>query len=188
MTDGNELAWADVEDGAAKIFKVWVTGSELKWAEEAWTFLAEKGLASCATEIEVTASYLRLVALAQIYEEFCGAAWEENPETPLNYFAEHFEINPLALGVLAAEIDSTELHGAAEDFELLEAALFIVTRNLRIEIFECLEAAYGGAHQLYLRLSRTRSPVPSPDEDDDALEVTGANSTAYEFVTNGFRL
>src|SRR4051794_12458933 len=103
MSDANDtVSWEDLEPAAGKMFKVWVGGGELEWAKECWQHFAAKGLTDSANVIEDTASRLRLVALARIYEEFCGLAWDENPETPVDYLAEDLELDSVALGILAA--------------------------------------------------------------------------------------
>jgi hypothetical protein len=56
------------------MFNVWIDGTELKWAKEAWKHLAKAGLTEATTILEITATKLRLVTLARIYHEFCGLA------------------------------------------------------------------------------------------------------------------
>ncbi len=187
MNDSTENGWSDVAAPAAKMFKVWMDGSELKWAEEAWGHLHAAGLAGRESILEETAAKLRLVALAQIYQEFCGFAWDENPETPLDYLAEYLEINALALGILAAASDADEFNDAGDEYELREAALVAVTQGQRTEIFRCLKDAYGGEVQLYTRLWHTRSADAEEDSEDDEFEVTGSNSVALNYVMNGFQ-
>ncbi|TMA93748.1 MAG: hypothetical protein E6J74_17185 [Deltaproteobacteria bacterium] len=127
------------------------------------------------------------MTLARIYQEFCGLAWDENPETPIDYLAEDLHIDPVAIGVLAASTGCDELKEAVEEYELHEAALTAVTDNQRDEIFGCLKAAYGDEYRLYSRIWHTRSPLAEKDSEGDEFEVTGSNSTALEYVSNGFR-
>jgi hypothetical protein len=186
MSQAKNIKWEEVEDAATKIFRVWIDGTELKWAKEAWKHLTSAGLTSATTMLDITATKLRLVALARIYEEFCGFAWDENPETPLNYLAENLEIDPIALGILAAKADPDNFEDLIEDDCIQEAALLAVIDSQRQEIFECLRAAYGDEIRLYSRLWHTRS-LSAEDAEGDEFEVTGANSSALEYVTNGFR-
>jgi hypothetical protein len=186
MSDTDNIRWEDVESAATKMFRVWVDGTELEWAKEAWNHLAAAGLVSATTMLDVTAARLRLVTLARIYEEFCGFAWDENPETPLNYLAENLEIDPIALGILAAKADPDNFEDLIEDDCIQEAALLAVIDSQRQEIFECLRAAYGDERRLYSRLGHTRS-LSAEDAEGDEFEVTGANSSALEYVRNGFR-
>jgi len=187
MTDKNNMvSWADIESAAAKMFKVWTDGGELEWAKECWQHFSEAGLTGNVGVLETTKTYLRLVALARIYEEFCGRAWDENPDTPLDYLAENLEMDPVALGILAASDNEADFRDSSDYYELREAAMRSVTNAMRREIFECLAHAYGNEIKLYSRMSKTNHSADVED-DGDEFEVTGSNSIAYEYVTNGFR-
>lgn len=191
MCGEQDTGWERVSHAARRMFNVWVGGSELAWAKEAWRRLHTSGLASDATILEDTASKLRLVALARIYEEFCGLAWDENPETPLNYLAEDLDIDALALGVLAGGTEA-ELEDEADEYKLREAALVAVTNHLRRDVFQCLESAYGGFNQLYSRLWCTSPSAAVTEEDEpyaigEEFEATPTNAAALSYVMNGFR-
>lgn len=160
---------------------------ELEWAKEAWGHLCAAGLTSRQTFLDENAAKLRLVTLARIYEEFCGLAWDENLERPMDYVAQHLHIDPVALGVLAASAERDKLEEADDNYELHEAALTAVTDSQRREIFECLKAAYGDEFKLYSRLWHTRSPLAEEDSEGDEFEVSGSNITALQYVSNGFQ-
>lgn len=180
------VTWEDVEAPASKMFRVWVDGGELHWARECWSHFAEAGLNRAGCIIETTTTYLRLVELSRIYEEFSGFAWDENPETPLGYLAEDLEIHPIALGMIASEFLRENMQDFQDDTGLHQAALESACSAQRLEIFRCLSNAYGGAECLYSRMFHTH---PSAVADDDSeFEVTQANSAAFEFVTNGFKI
>ena len=187
MSDTENLEWEEVERAATKMFNVWVDGTELEWAKEAWSHCTAAGLVGARTILDITAANLRLVTLALIYQEFCGFAWDEHPETPVDYLAEDLEIDPVALGILAAKAAPDEFEEFTDDYKLREAALLAVTNSQRQEIFECLTVAYGDEFRLYSRLWHTRSLVPEENSEGDEFEVTGANSSALEYVRNGFR-
>ena len=121
MTDTENIKWEEVESAAPKMFSVWVDGTELEWAKEAWSHLTAAGLVGATTILDITTANLRLVTLALIYQEFCGFAWDENPETPVDYLAEDLEIDPVALGVLAAKADPNGFEEFTDDYELREA-------------------------------------------------------------------
>jgi hypothetical protein len=108
LNGGDESGWSDVSDAAGKMFNVWVDGHELEWAREAWGYLHPAGLEGEETSLKVTAAKLHLVTLARIYQEFCGLAWEENPETPVDYLAEDLDMDSVALGILAAASTDSE--------------------------------------------------------------------------------
>ena len=186
MTDVLQQSWAEVEPAAAKMFKVWTDGSELLWAKEAWGHFYAAGLVGEDTVLQTTCSRLRLVTLARIYHKFCGLAWDEHLETPLDELAEDLEINPVALGILAAAENPDQFDDATDEYELREAALKAVTENQCAEIAECLQAAYGGDISLYTRMWHTRNAEDNEAKGEE-FEVSGGNSAALEFVTNGFQ-
>ena len=186
MTNARERSWEEMELAAAKMFSVWVGGLELEWAKEAWGHLYAAGLVGGETILEATAGRLRLVTLARIYQEFCGLAWDEHPETPLDYLAENLEIDPLALGILAAAGQADKFDDAMNEYELREAALSAVTDGQRSEIFQCLKAAYGNDVQIYTRLWHTRCAVAEKDSQDEEFAVTSANGAALDYVIHGF--
>lgn len=186
MNDDTENSWSDFADAAANMFNVWVDGSELEWAKEAWGYLYAAGLASTETILNETAAKLRLVALAQIYQKFCGLAWDENPEMPLTCLAEELEINPLALGILAASEGTRRFDDIFEEYDLEEVALDAVSQRLKLQIFNCLKATYGDEFKLYTRLWHTR-PCDDEDSEDEEFIVTRQNCVALSYVINGFQ-
>jgi len=188
MSQTENIAWDKVEGAAAKMFNIWVDGSELKWAKEAWRHLAAFGLTGATTILEITATKLRLVTLARIYHEFCGLAWDENPDWPVSYLAENLEIDPVALGILAASTpDRNDFEELTEDDSLIDDAVLAVVNSQRSEIFDCLTAAYGDAIRLYSRMWHTRSEDEKKDSEGDEFEVTDPNATALDYVIPGFR-
>jgi hypothetical protein len=140
------------------------------------------------TVLETTAARLRLVTLGRIYEEFCRLAWEENPETPLEYLAEFLEIDPVALGILASTGSTDDITDAIDEFGLRVAALQAATDSQRKVIFQCLEAAYGGPVKLFSRLWHTRADAAEADDDLPEFEPVPGNCSALEYVQNGFLL
>jgi hypothetical protein len=187
MSATDKIAWDEVEDAAAKMFNVWVDGAELKWAKEAWKHFAKAGLTEGSAILEITATKLRLVTLARIYHEFCGLAWDENPDWPVSFLAENLEIDPVALGILAAATpDRNDFEDLTEDDGLIDQALMAVVNSQRHEIFECLSTAYGDAIKLYTRIWYTRSPAAEKDSEYDEFRVTDQNAAALDYVMNGF--
>ena len=182
------LTWDDVKTAAIRMFDVWVYGDELKWAKECWGHFEKHGLAGREGPLENTAAFLRLVSLSLIYQEFCGYAWDENPDIPITYLAEDIPDDDLALGILAGAADKSAFANCCDDDELREAALTAICDSQRKEIFDCLYKGFGGYVQLYTSMLKTYpSDDDDDDDDDDEIEVTGANARALDFVSNGFR-
>jgi hypothetical protein len=187
MSDSEQINWNEVEEAASKMFSVWIDGCELDWAKEAWGHLGGAGLTSRQSVLDETAAKLRIVTLAKIYHEFCGLAWDEDPETPIAYLAQDLQVDPVAIGVLAGATGPNTLEEAIEEYELYEEAVIAVTDRQRKELFECLKSAYGDEFRLYSRIWHTRSALAEADSEGDEFEVTDANATALEYVRNGFR-
>jgi hypothetical protein len=180
------ITWAEVQEAASKMFHVWLGNGEITWVEECWHHLGEADLTDNTSVLEATATALRLVTLARIYEEFCGLAWDENPETPVDYLAEDLDIDPLALGILASKASPEAFDDACDDSELREASLLAATDAQRREIYDCLSTAYGDETQLYSRMSETNQSASDEDYEDE-FNLTGSNSGALSYVMNGFR-
>ncbi len=176
------MEWDDIKGGAAKMFNIWVGGSELEWAEECWGHFAKGGLLNNEGAVETTVSLLRLVTLALIYQQFCGYAWNENPENEASDYASEIEYDDIVLGYLATIADKYFADGCGEDYEVRNEALNAATRAQREEIFQCLSKAYGGYIQLYARMCKTH---PSYAEDDE-FEPNEENVDALSFVSDGF--
>jgi hypothetical protein len=187
MSEPIQVRWEEVEHAAAKMFNIWVDGAELAWAKEVWGFLHSAGLTSADTPLERTAANLRLVTLARVYHEFCGLAWDENSDTPIEMFAEDLEIDPVALGILAQSSGDESFGEASDEYSLRIAALTTVSDHQRLEIFRCLTTAYGNNVRLYSRMWHTRSSDQRGETDSIEFEVTLRNSAAFEYVMNGFQ-
>lgn len=184
-TESDKVPWEDIESEASKMFDTSPLSGELEWVKECWQHLDEAGLTGNATILEETVTYLRLATLAQICEEFSGCIWDDNPETPLSYYSEVLQIDPLALGILAATANPEAFNCVTEDYDYHDAALDTVTAQLRPEIFACLCKAYGDKVTLYSRMAKT---YPSSDEGStDEFDVTSHNTRALKYVMNGFR-
>ncbi|MBC8002629.1 MAG: hypothetical protein H7X97_08585 [Opitutaceae bacterium] len=186
MSDIDKIEWDEIDYEAAMIFKVWPDGGELIWAEEAWQHLRASGLTETPSELDYTQVRLRLVMLGRIYEEFCGVAWDKNPQTPLDELTESLEIDPVALGILAAISGPEQFDDAGDEYELRDLAVVAATNRLRSGIFECLKSAYGDEEGLYRRLWQTRNAIGQENEDVDGDDGK-PNSAALNFVKNGFR-
>jgi hypothetical protein len=194
MTDVDHdygLLWEDVEDAAGCIFNVWQDGGELAWARECWQHFRDAGLTSNDTLLEETKSRLRLLALVRVYQDFCELAWDLYSEPPIDDQADALEIDPVALGILAAKVDVSIEYDTNSDYDLREQALIVVTDELRHEIFRCLRKAYGDVTILYARIYKT---IYSPEEAEELMEgdiveewdVTPQTVRAFQFVAAGF--
>jgi len=179
------VTWSDIEPAARQMFRVWMGSGEITWVKECWKHFEHKGLTRNTSPLEQTATHLRLLALVCIYEQFCGYMWDENPDTPLSYLTENLSIDPLSLGILAGSASPGSFDEECDEDELREAALGVAIDAMRDEIHSCLAEAYGGSVALYSRMSKTNRAANHEDNGSE-FEVTGSNSSALQFVTQGF--
>lgn len=184
--DDDHMRWEDVSEAAEEMFCVWSGDGEITWVEECWRHLSEAGLTGNDTVLDATETSVRLVALARIYQEFSGLAWDENPETPLSDLAEDLEIDPLALGIIAGTTGSGSFDAAIDQYELYELTLLAATEEKRSEPFRCLCKAYDGEIGLYSRMSKTNQSTGDED-DEDEFDGTIHNADAFAYVKNGFQ-
>lgn len=91
--------WDEVRDIAARVFDVWVGGSERAWARYAWGVLHRAGLTAFGTHVERARSAVRLLALSVLYREFCARAFDEG--RPGDWTIVDPRIDPFVLGILA---------------------------------------------------------------------------------------
>jgi trehalose utilization protein len=179
------VGWEQIKRAASEIFDVWTTHGDLTFAREAWGHVEAAGLAEDYSLLDQTQSYLRVIVLRQIYGDFCRLKWEESGDTEVTWCADALRIDPLALGILAAEHLGDDAFRHEKSSEMREDALLTVCDALRDEVFQCLHRAYGGDKGLYCRLS-----VSSTDDDEETISdliLTANDITAFEFVSNGGR-
>lgn len=181
------LSWEEIEEPASRIFNVLESGGDLSWAKEVWSYLAEAGLTHDFNFIDKTRVCLRLITLARISEEFSAAKEGDGILRSITQIAEELWIDPLALGVLAADT-GVNFESCSDELELREACLDAASNLYRAELFKCLVSAYGSESNLYFRLSGMKQNVSGDTlADPRDSEPTGPNLNAYDFVKNGFK-
>jgi len=176
------VEWDEISDAASRIFSIWTSKGDLVFAKESWSHLAADGLTSDDCVYDLTRTFLRLVSLRLLYGEFCATKWDEQSEPPIQFLVEDLEIDPLALGLIAAhwlEPGSEYL----DEFSLRDAALTAAVEGLKPETFSCLLKAYGGPIGFYSRLSRTAGNLDEDDDNGDGATVSG-DCAAFDFIRN----
>lgn len=179
--NSRKLEWSEVKDGAGEVFKVWVLGSELEWAERAWAMMEKAGLTTYGDAIEETRVRVRLLALATIYWDFCrlGAdediGWDELNEHAI----ENLHIDPLRLGQVVGPAFEADDYGS-EGSDLFESALRQLIVKERRAIGSAIIKGHGDEWTFLKALFATTKlrPEPPDDEDDDAR-----GSAEPEFTT-----
>lgn len=97
------LTWQDVEPTIRCLCPIWVgrDEGELNWAEQAWGYVVEAGLASYSSELELCRCAMRVLALLGIYEDFNELAWDQPASLEYNSCADALGISDFRLGQLA---------------------------------------------------------------------------------------
>src|SRR4051812_25557705 len=93
MNERRVVEWKDVARDAELLFDVWTEGHELYWAMKCWQALVQKGLASYSNQLEYTLVLIRLIALAQMYKDFCDLAFYEYHDSEHNKWADELGLS-----------------------------------------------------------------------------------------------
>ncbi len=194
------LEWYDVSDAAGEMFKMWVEGGDLEWAEESWDHLLAADMLADESLLDTVKSKCHLITLAVIYLEFAALTFEEDVEPSLTDYASLLEINLVALGVYWALAHPKAANSIKMDENLTENILRRIVERLRSNVYRCLLKADGNAMGIYLRMAATASSTEVVDDDDDdedqsqatvqrenpALEITGPHMRGLQYVECGF--
>ncbi len=159
------VTWEDV-GSIDEIFTVWVDGSEVRWAKQAWETLARKGLTSYADDLERCQVLIRLFALGAIYRDFCSIAWEERHYPEYEYWVDLVDLSVFRIGQLVGNAPDV-----ADD---AGSALADLVENCRGEVVDALHEGFGDTSGLFLALWRTNQPA---SDDTKRMEREEASRT-----------
>jgi len=167
MSQGHTLTWQDVLPAAEEIYRVWVGGGDLAWAEGAWGHVVRAGLAEYQTPLERCRACFRFLSMATIYFDFCTVACDEcHDDLEIWYGADELEMDPLNVGQL---VGPEELPGDDET-EALFDAYDTLTHKAREEVLAALLKGYGGPIEFLKALWRS-TERPHEDGDEMSAEV-----------------
>lgn len=178
------LEWGDLAKVADKAFEVfWLDDKAVTWAEKMWAHITNAGLAGYDFEIQRVQVIMRFLALAHLYQEWCGHVLEEGDPGFMDHLAEWNEdlgISPFYIGQLispdfVADYDEDEVAAAMRELVLDERKLLV----------SLLKQALGGDAGLFISMWRIHS---SDDEESDA-NIVSANITVdkhvgYEWISS----
>jgi hypothetical protein len=122
--------------------------------------------------------YIRFLALAGIYHDFCRMAWEEYSEPEDEYWADELGLTNFRIGQLIGEDAEWDLDGAADEAadEAAEEALQHLIHASRSTVLRVLRDGFGGQNGLFVALWRSnRAASMSADDlqyDDKEHEET----------------
>ncbi len=165
----NLLAWEDVLPTAQEAFSVWMHGRELEWAQVAWGHIAAAGLTTYRSELERCRVAMRLLALAQLYLDWCSRADEQSEEDDLSSWAWELDIGTFRLGQLMSDYPGMK---GDDDDDLRGAALRRLAAKERGNVHNALLTGFEGENRLFLSLWRINhpAPVPRPPEPEKPAE------------------
>lgn len=160
-----QVVWEDLEREANFLFTIY-GGREQGWVEEAWGYLADKGLTAYETERDRTLVLLRLFALAEFYWEFCANAWDERHEIYLSDWACELELDPFRVAQLAGpdfhiDDDCDDLTG--------EAVLMLVCREAP-HVIAALVEGFGSVDELFVALWYSHQDIEKLLQDGDEFK------------------
>lgn len=188
----NHVTWEDVEDAADDVFNIWVDHPEIAWARSAWNVLAEAGLTHYATELERTRVLARLLALGEIYRDFCACAWEECTDAWLSELAAKLDVGPFRVGQLM-DRDFLE-DDALDDEELFSYGVEELVGSERQAVADNLAKAFGSTSALFVSMWLSRAPdfsgAPWEALDREILdeilnEPTDEKLAAFSWIESG---
>jgi hypothetical protein len=196
QTAVDRLDWDGLPLDPARIFDVWIDGSELAWARHAWSVLAEAGLTDADDEVERITAVVRLLALAAIYRDFCARAFEEGTVgdwregLPWELLDQSAGFDRFSLGQLAGRLNITTARRDAHDNDALSE---IVADLIEIEwrtVTGRLLHAWGESALFAGLVASSQAAVGFPlgaDELNAALntDLTGGKQAAYSWVAEG---
>jgi hypothetical protein len=164
--------WEDVSRDAEPIFRVWTDARELEWAKESWEALAKRGLTSYSDQVERTLVFVRLMALAGIYLDFCELAFDEIHDGAYTMWASDLSLNTFRVAQCVGSQFSKDEE--ADDDQLLEDALRNLMDKARSDIHEALRSKFGDDSLLFVSLWNT------VEYERSELDTAGTGNVAPE--------
>jgi len=142
MTTWQTLEWDDIGYLADRAFR-WNIGDGATWVEWMWQYLSQENLTRYRTELERCRVKVQLLALADLYNEFCWMAYQEPQDEEYCDWAKALELSSFRVGQLMgddADFGDEETH----ELTLTQAALIELMQDARSRILPCLAKRGGG--------------------------------------------
>jgi hypothetical protein len=137
----------------AERYVVWTDARELEWAKESWEALGKRGLTSYSDQVERTLVFVRLMALASIYLDFCELAFDEIHDAAYTVWASDLCLSTFRVSqCVGSQFSKLE---DADDNRLLEDALRELMDKARSDIHQILRSKFGDDSLLFVSLCNT---------------------------------
>jgi len=167
------LWWEDVSLAAEPIFRVWTDARELEWAKESWEALAKRGLTSYSDQVERTLVFVRLMALAGIYLDFCELAFDEIHDPAYAVWASDLSLSTFRVAQCVGPQFSKDEE--ADGDQLLENALRILMDKAKSDIHRVLRSRFGHDSLLLVSLWNT------VEHEGSEVDTAGTANSAAVF-------
>lgn len=165
MGELRTIQWEEISDMAEPLFRVWTDGREIDWAKKSWLALSKRNLTSYSDQVEQATVIVKLIALADIYREFCQQAFDETYEPEYTIWASDLDLN--AFRVAQCVGPQFECDQEADDQTLLDLALTRLVGQARPIIYSALKAEFGDDSLLFVSLWSTADFEKDEDRRED---------------------
>jgi len=177
------LDWAAVDPLAQRGFTLWPGQPELNWARESWGMVVKCGLADYANDFERWGVLFRFLGLAGIYYDFCHLAWNRVNLPDYETLGKELGLGLLQVVMLLGQ--DALLEQVTDEEELFRIGMKSLADQARIEIVPDLIRSYGGYQALYEALRRSRQTEPSPENNEQIIQLSERN--AFRWLEEGCR-
>ena len=145
MSEQGSVTYAAMERAAKRLFCVWSGDKDVEWGRTAWDHLDAQGLITYASDAERVRVLARLAALAALYSEFTGIAFDEPAPPEYGEWVHYLDLDR-----------DTLLHTAPGNFEDTYTgagrALSALVEAELPAVYYALVDGYGSIHQLFVWL------------------------------------
>jgi hypothetical protein len=158
--DFQVVPWSEVEEYAIPMFDLHHSERGLAWAKQAWAFLEAKDLTAAEGLFAEGLTYLRLVALAMIHDEYSTVAWNKSKGLSAVQWAADMPLSTFALGRMCG-FDRLFITGRTEA-DMCAETITHVADTSRWEVGCALVAGYGSVDGLHASLWHIRHDPQDP--------------------------
>lgn len=190
-----KIDWHDIQESAPEIFEIWTDGSELGWAQDAWSKLDFEGLTSYENDLGKHIVIVRLLTLGTLYHEFCQFAFEEM--AIIDYFSwiellndEELFLSSFRLGQLLGPefMSEEEIFDDHTEQLLLSESIGSLIEQQRAIVVTALVNGFGGESLLFAHLWLSSHSLDKEedfdDEDGDIYYENNSVETVEDVLTN----
>lgn len=171
------VAWEEVEERAVPMFDLHHRERGLAWARQAWEYLEADEMTRRYDSFAEGLTYLRLIALALVFDEYSQVAWNiHKGRSPLEWAAD-FSFSPFALGKMCG-LDPVPINGDTDE-EMCASTIHHCAQVHRWEVCVALVRAYGSVDGLHASLWHIRhdpQDLRTPDAFSDGASQKRAQA------------